>query len=103
VRIDYSREAVDDLEQIERYYAERASVEIAQEFILRVRTTLQALIARNPRIGRLRPEFGVETRSFPVLPFVIFYRIVGQRVYVRRILHGHRDVRPPLASLLVAV
>lgn len=64
---------------------------------------LRHAIARNPRAGRLRQDLGPDIRSFPVLPYVVFYRIKRGRIDVVRILHGHRDIRPPLGSLLAAV
>jgi toxin ParE1/3/4 len=102
VRPRYSAEAARDLSDIERYYDERASAEAARGFVERILDTLERLIARNPRVGRPRPERGPETRSFPVLPYVVFYRINRRRIEILRILHGHRDIRPPLISLLVA-
>jgi toxin ParE1/3/4 len=103
MKIDYSPEALDDLAHIELYYSERASAEVAEEFIGRVLTTLERLIARNPQAGRRRPELDPESRSFPVLPYVVFYRIERRRVYVQRILHGRRDIKPPIVSLFEAV
>jgi toxin ParE1/3/4 len=103
MKIAYARDSLDDLERIERYCSERASSEVAEEFIRRIKTTLERVIARNPRAGRRRPELDPETRSFPVLPYVVFYRIERRRVYVQRILHGRRNIQPPIVSLLVAV
>lgn len=103
MRIGYTVSAITDLEQIELYYAERTGAHVAQEYVERIKRTLDRLIAKNPRIGRLRPELLEGMRSFPVLPYIVFYRIEGRRVWVERVLHGHRDIRPPLASLLVAV
>lgn len=103
MRPQYDAQAANDLEQIERHYAERADAAIAEKFTERITSTLERLITQNPSAGRLRPELGPKVRSFPVLPYVVFYRIEGRRVYVLRIIHGHRDIRPPLASLLTAV
>jgi plasmid stabilization system protein ParE len=77
VKIEYTAEAVGDLDHISQHYAERAGTEVAQRLVRR-------------------------TRSFPVLPYVIFYRTAGKRI-VQRVLHGHRDIHPPLVSLLLAV
>lgn len=103
MKLKYDAQAASDLEQIERHYAERADAQAAEKLLDRITSTLERLMARNPHAGRLRPELGVAIRSFPVLPYVVFYRIEGRRVYVLRIIHGHRDIRPPLASLLAAV
>lgn len=103
MKVEYSMQAVDDLWHMEQHYAERASSEVAKALVQRITSTLERLIARHPRTGRVRPELGPETRSFPVLPYVVFYRIAPGRIFVERILHGHRDIRSPLASLLLAV
>lgn len=100
--VRYGPGATDDLDQIERHLTDRAGEKIAEQLLNRLAATLERLIARNPRVGRLRPEFGPEIRSFPVLPYVVFYRTEGGQVYVVRILHGHRDIQPPLMSLLIA-
>jgi plasmid stabilization system protein ParE len=42
-------------------------------------------------------------RSFPVLPYIVFYGADGSGIHVIRILYGHRDIHPPLVSLLLAV
>ncbi|MBV8531369.1 MAG: type II toxin-antitoxin system RelE/ParE family toxin [Candidatus Eremiobacteraeota bacterium] len=103
VPIEYSPRASRDLRKIFQYHADHAGIVVAKSLTDRVKTTLEGLIARNPRIGRLRPELNQGTRSFPVLPYVVFYRIDGRQVYVIRILHGHRNIKPPLVSLLTAV
>ena len=102
MKIEYSRQAIDDLSRIEDYYAERTIHELAQSLIEQIKKTLERLIARHSRIGRLRSEFGPQVRSFPVVPHVVFYKLARQDVYVLRILHGHRDIKPPLMSLLLA-
>lgn len=101
--VEYATQAIVDLRHIEEYYANRAGPEIAQGLVERVTGTLERLLVRNPRVGRARPHLGEDVRAFPVLPYIIFYRVLDRRVYVIRIVHGHRDIRPPLASLLVAV
>jgi toxin ParE1/3/4 len=99
----FDAQAIGDLEQIERHYAERAGDMVAEEFMHRIMATVDRLIARNPRVGKLRTELGSQIRSFPVLPYVVFYQIESRRVVIVRILHGRRDIRPPLASLLAAI
>jgi toxin ParE1/3/4 len=103
VKIEYSELASADLLHIEQYYAERTGLDFATVMRRRLRSTLELLVGKNPRIGRARPDISPDTRSFPVLPYVVFYRVERRRIFVLRIIHGHRDIRPPLASLLTAV
>jgi plasmid stabilization system protein ParE len=42
-------------------------------------------------MGRLRPEFGAEVRSFTVENHVIYYRH-DEEVLIARVLHGRRDL-----------
>jgi toxin ParE1/3/4 len=92
-----------DLATIWEYHAERISIRIADELLDRIRVTLEQHITRHPLSGKQRPEFGPGVRSFPVPPYVLFYSVESRTVNVLRILHGHRDIRPPLMSLLIAV
>ena len=65
--------AEQDLEEIWSYVAEDAE-----------------LLAEQPRMGRLRPEFGAAVRSFTVENHVIYYRHDAD-VLIARVLHGRRD------------
>jgi toxin ParE1/3/4 len=98
----YSRKASRDLAQIWQYYLETGGIDVAHDMILKIRNTIQRTLGRFPRSGRLRTEFGPGVRSYPVPPYVVFY-VTGERgMYVLRLLHGHRDIRAPLMSLLTA-
>jgi plasmid stabilization system protein ParE len=68
VTIRYGPGTTDDLDQIERHLTDHASEKIADQLLNHVAETLERLIARNPPVGRLRPEFGPEIRSFPNYP-----------------------------------
>ena len=57
--------------------------------------TAAALLARQPLMGRARPEFGDGRRSWRVPGFgswVIFYRVAGPRLRLQRVIHGARDL-----------
>ncbi len=82
--IEYTTQAALDLEHITEYYAEKAGTEVADDLVRRVTRTLEHMVRRNAKAGRTRPDLGPDIRTFPVLPYLVFYR-------------------PPLASLLVAV
>jgi len=101
--ISYTRAAQADrsriwLESAERFGPERADVHVG-----RIEETLRNTVAVFPNNGRLRPELGSGIRSFPIIPYVVFYRINPRRIEILRILHGRRDIKEPLLSLLVAV
>ena len=62
-----------DLEEIWSYVAEDASPATADRLIDAIIDRLE-LLAEQPRMGRLRAEFGAGVRSFTVENHVIYYR-----------------------------
>jgi toxin ParE1/3/4 len=81
--------AEQDLEEIWSYVAEAASPTTADRLIDAIIDRF-GLLAEQPRMGRLRPEFGTGVRSFTVENHVIYYRHEGD-VLIARVLHGRRD------------
>lgn len=51
------------------------------------------LLATQPLIGRLRPEFAPNLRSFTEGRYVIFYRLTASGIEIVRIIHSARDMR----------
>lgn len=78
-----------DLDAIWSYVAEDASPATADRLIDAIIDRFE-LLAQQPRMGRLRPEFGPGVRSFAVENHVIYYRHNGD-VLIARVLHGRRD------------
>ena len=78
-----------DLEEIWSYVAEDGSPATADRLIDAIIDRFE-LLAEQPRMGRLRPEFGEGVRSFTVENHVIYYRHDGD-VLIARVLHGRRD------------
>ena len=100
-RADFRKEALADIKHLWAYHAERNGRDFADEIIARIKRTIIHVIAEHPHVGRARPEFG-GLRSYPIVPNVVFYRIEPDRIVIVRILHGRRDLKTPLISLLVA-
>lgn len=78
-----------DLEEIWSCVAEDASPDTADRLIDAIIERFE-LLAEQPRMGRLRPEFGESVRSFTVENHVIYYRH-DRDVLIARVLHGRRD------------
>jgi toxin ParE1/3/4 len=78
-----------DLDEIWSYVAEDASPATADRLIDAIVERFD-LLAEQPRMGRLRPEFGAGVRSFAVENHIIYYRPSGE-VLIARVLHGRRD------------
>src|SRR5437870_5530960 len=63
----------------------------ANRFVAKVRKQCK-LLAWFPGIGRARDELSAGLRSFPVHPFIIFFRVGDRTVEIARVLHGARDL-----------
>ncbi|HEY9084841.1 MAG TPA: type II toxin-antitoxin system RelE/ParE family toxin [Candidatus Tyrphobacter sp.] len=98
----YSDEALEDLWHIWFHHAEGAGISAADAFEQRLKATIYEVIVKFPESGRSRPELGSRVRSYPVLPYLIFYEPLEGHIKVLRVLHGHRDIKEPLMSLLLA-
>ena len=48
---------------------------------------------RFPETGQAREELAAGLRSFPVAPYVVFFRPSADTIEVLRVLHGRRDLR----------
>lgn len=72
-------------------YAARDSLRAADQLLKRLATSFARLLG-HPRIGRWRPELGIEIRSLAVGSNVIFYRATPGAVETMRVLHGSRDL-----------
>jgi toxin ParE1/3/4 len=103
MKLVYSPEAQRDRRRIFYESRSRFGAAQAEAFSSRLRTTIHTTILAFPAAGRLRSELGGGVRSYPIVPFVVFYRVEGQRLLVLRILHGRRDIKAPILSLLVAI
>lgn len=85
-----SPQAESDLEEVWLYIAKGSEAE-ADRFVEKVLQQCRQL-AQFPRMGRGRSTLAPNLRSFPVKPFVIFYRPADDTVEVVRILYGGRDI-----------
>ena len=80
-----------DLKAIWRYYAETASVEVADRIYRKlVEGALSA--AEQPLAGRSRDDLVPGLRAAIVHPWLVFYRAASDRVEIVRLLHGRRDL-----------
>jgi len=70
-----------DLDEIWSYLAEDATPTTADRLVDDIIHGLD-LLAEQPGVGRVRPEFGTGVRSFPVENYVIYYRQEGTDVLI---------------------
>ena len=102
VGLALTAQAVDDLISIWNHYADTAGEAVAEKTRIRLESTIRRVIVRQPRGGRPRPELGPGIHSFPVLPYIVYYEVHAGHPLILRVLHAHRDLSRPLASLLIA-
>jgi len=84
-----SSRAEQDLDEIWLCVAEEASPTTADRLIVDIVDRFD-LMAEQPGMGRLRPEFGPGVRSISVENHVIYYLHNGE-VLIARVLHARRD------------
>jgi toxin ParE1/3/4 len=73
------------------YVAEHGSPEIA-DTLLRAFDDRVQFLSDFPGAGQARPELRARLRSFPVGPYLIFYRPSRGGIELVRVLHGARDI-----------
>jgi toxin ParE1/3/4 len=82
--------ALIDLAEIWAYFAEDSIVN-ADAFAALIDKKLR-LLAKQPGMGRARPELGHGLRSFVVGRYVVFYQPSSKGIEIVRVLHGARDI-----------
>ena len=83
-----------DLNAIWDFIAESNPI-AATRFLNRIEERCQ-LLADNPMLGPLRPEFGRDIRSYPWGNYLILYGPTAGGVEIVRVVHGARNLRGPL-------
>ncbi len=93
--IRYSAPAKADLKEIADYLVQEADNRVAAAVVKRIRTHVRTL-ARDAPPYRERQELGRGRRAILIGPYIAFYRIQENTVFVLRILHSARDIKPKL-------
>lgn len=89
-----SLQAKADLVAIWDYlFTESGSAAIADSQIHAI-TERFYLLATHPRLGRVRDnDLGAGRRTYPVNRYIIAYRVMGEDVWILRVIHGSRDLQ----------
>jgi toxin ParE1/3/4 len=87
----WSRDALTDLGEIWRYYAEVARPQTADGIIRNIEKVCR-LLEDYPFAGRARDEVRPGLRSIAARPHVVFYRASGDAAEIVRVLDGRRDL-----------
>jgi toxin ParE1/3/4 len=86
----YTTAAHADLASILEYVA-RDKPEAAMSWVEKIEAKC-LLIAKNPAIGELQPQFGEDVRASVVGRYVIFHRQTDSGVKILRVIAGDRDI-----------
>ncbi len=89
-RFKISRQADLDLEDLWVYLAQYDAVKADQ--LLGEIFNKFPMLAQFPSMGKMREEIAQGLRSFPVKPYIIFYKPMIGWVEIVRILHQSRDI-----------
>jgi toxin ParE1/3/4 len=89
-RVEFSRQAEEDLAAISEYIA-RDNPAAAYTLVDKIEAKCQQLVDI-PDLGQLRPDIASgQYRSTMVGSYVIYYSADGGKVWIVRVLHGARD------------
>ena len=95
MRVVWSFDANNDIEQIWTYLAQNASVDRADRQIIKIVEACR-LVSDWPRSGSPRDNIIPGMRSIAAEPYVIFYRVGDEAVQIVRVLDGRRDIEAVL-------
>jgi toxin ParE1/3/4 len=88
-----SPEAALDLEEIWTFIGiERQNPDVAARQVEMIYEKI-CILAENPLLGELRPDLGIELRSFTAGNYAIIYRPSASEIEIARVVHGARDIR----------
>ncbi|MEO5820295.1 MAG: type II toxin-antitoxin system RelE/ParE family toxin [Vicinamibacteraceae bacterium] len=82
--------AEEDLRDAWRYIADEAGEARADQVLAEIFDGV-LMLTRQPRVGRLRAEFGAGIRCLPVRRYLVYYREEDASVLIARVLHARRD------------
>ncbi len=96
------RFAMDDKEEIVRYYEQTSTEQIALSFVNAL-DQAYAQILKYPNMGSPRPEHdldlsGIRSWSLKRFPHQIYYEVHDDRIELCRVLHPRRDITPSMLS-----
>ena len=84
--------AVRDLRRIRRWIL-RESGRMRADRIVETLVSIMERLVELPAMGAPRPSFGADVRCFVNRPYLVFYRRIGDRVQILRVIDGRRDLQ----------
>ena len=97
LKVQYTREAANDLDRIWDYTEEVWSIAQAETYVSSLRSTIM-MLANMPAMGRKRTELNPPLLSYPSAEHLIFFQLGDQTLIVTRILGQRQDWRAILSD-----
>ena len=95
MNISFAKSAIDDLEDIKKYYTEQGVPHIGIGFVTAIVEQVETL-AKHPDIGRMVPEFNDELiRELIHTPFRVVYLRESSSIKVIRVWRSERSLNLP--------
>jgi len=64
---------------------------VARKFIQNIKNRVK-ILRRQPFVCMAQPQFGQDIRRMVVKPYLVFYHVQKETVFIVRVLHGARKV-----------
>ena len=88
--VHWAPQAAEDLLEIWAYFAQMASLELADGLLRDLKRAGERL-GENPLLWQARDEIRPGIRAAMITQYAIFYRVKGEGVEIIRVLHSRRD------------
>lgn len=89
MKVAWTRPALQDLEEIQDYIAEKRPA-AAHRLTSRIFSQTNRLLSENPEIGRVGRVAGTRELVVAHTPYIVVYR-VKERVQILAVIHGARE------------
>ena len=89
MQLRWTTAAADDLEGIAEYLFEKSPRNVAQ--LIRKIYGAPSRLKSHPNLGRPGKKEGTRELVIAPLPYIVVYQIVGDAIYILRVLHGAQD------------
>lgn len=90
LELEYAEAAREDLDEIEAFLESEASATVAEKVVDGIVSRCEDL-PDMPKASKDRNEIAPGLRSVTAGSYVIYFKILEDKVYVVRVLHGSRD------------
>lgn len=90
LRVQYTREATEDLDRIWDYTEEVWSLEQAERYVTTIRDTI-LMLSDMPMIAKERTDLSPPLRMYPIAKHWVFFEVTGDTLTVIRILAQRQD------------